>query len=104
MNVAASDALLAAGLGQSEVSEWNAAAQSTTADCAGDCDRYAAFWARSNDLLSRLPRKPERSVAEAAAAQTILAAARDHRERFLAAHADTVYDRLTQNCTRFVRI
>ena len=103
-NDANADALHAAGLSQADVARWQAAAQSTTADYAEDCHRYSAFWARSNDLLERLPAKPKRNAAETAAAQAILAAARDHRERFLAAHVDMLYDRLTNNRTRFLRV
>ena len=96
--------LLAAGLGQNEVMQWFSAAQTTTADYAADCPRYSAFWAHSNDLLKRLPAKPKRTEAETTAAQAILAEARDHRERFLSPHVDMVYDRLTNNRTRFLRI
>src|SRR5262249_15415310 len=100
----ASDILLAAGLGQGEVAQWHAAAQATTTDYETDHNGYCAFWALSNDLLGRMPPKPRRNPAEAAAAQAVLAAARDHRERLLAAHVDTVYDRLTDNRMRFVRL
>ena len=98
------DRLLAAGLADSDVAQWMAAHQNATADYDGDQRRYSQFWARCDDLVRRLPEKLARSGAEAAAAQAIFLAARDHRERFLSAHADTVYDRLTRNRRRFVRI
>jgi thioesterase DpgC len=100
----AADLLRAAGLADSDVAQWMAAQQSATADYDGDQRRYSQFWARSDDLVRRLPEKPARSGAEAAAAEAIFLAARDHRERFLTAHADTVYDRLTRNRCRFMRI
>jgi len=98
------DCLPAAGFADSDVEQWMAARQSATADYDGDQRRYSQFWARCDDLVRRLPEKPARSGVETAAAQAIFLAARDHRERFLSAHADTVYDRLTRNRRRFVRI
>ena len=100
----ATDALRPSGLDESTIAGWRAAMQPATADYEGDCRRYSAFWIRSNDLLARLPSKPKRNPTEAAAAAMILAAARDHRERFLGAHAEPLYDRLTHGRTQFVRI
>src|SRR5215470_539553 len=100
----AMDALGASGLDDSTIAGWRAVMQPATADYEGDCRRYSAFWIRSNDVLARLPPKPRRNPTEAAAAATILAAARDHRERFLGAHAEPLYDRLTHSRTQFVRI
>src|SRR5437879_13207614 len=100
----ATDALHAAGLDASAVAGWRAAMQAATADYEGDCRRYSAFWTKSSDLVARLPAKPRRNSAEAAAAATILAAARDHRERYLGAHAEALYDRLTHSRTQIVRI
>jgi (3,5-dihydroxyphenyl)acetyl-CoA 1,2-dioxygenase len=81
-----------------------AASPRDSADYHGDRRRYAQFWKIADELLARLPRKPDRSPAEAATAQSILAAAREHRERFLRAHVDMVYDELTRQRTRFVRL
>jgi thioesterase DpgC len=100
----AAASLRAAGLGDSVVVEWTKAQPGTTADYDADQLRYSQFWARCNDLLRRLPDKPSRNAAEAAAAAAILTVARDHRERFLAAHAETLYDRLTRNRSRFIRL
>ena len=102
--VSASDCLRAAGLGDTAVAEWTAAQQSQVADFERDCHGYSQFWQRSNDLLQRLPETPQRSDIEAAAVQAILMAARDHRERFLTAHAETLYDRLTRERSIFVRL
>src|SRR5262249_16922810 len=62
------------------------------------------FWRCGDDLLQRLPPKPRRSDAEAAAAHAILTSARAHRERFLGAHAEALYDQLTRNRSRFLRL
>src|SRR5262249_25114803 len=96
--------LRAAGLAQPEVNAWLAGMQTATSDYGNDSARYSKFWIRSNDLLGRLPAKPSRNAAEAKAAQVILSAGREHRERFLTAYAETLYDVLTNRRTRFVRI
>src|ERR1700733_5610368 len=98
------DRLRHAGLADSAVAAWGAGHQDATADYDADRQSYSQFWARCDDLVRRLPEKPARSSAEAEAAEAIFLAARDHRERFLAAHAVTVYDRLTQNRRRFMRL
>jgi len=67
-----------------------------------DCARHSAFWRRGAELLARLPRKPQRSEAEGAAA--ILEKARASRERFLAAHAAAIYDALSDDRSRFLRL
>src|SRR5262249_62137381 len=47
---------------------------------------------------------PQRSSREQAAAQAILTRARAARTRFLAHHAEAVYDALTDRRARFVRV
>jgi (3,5-dihydroxyphenyl)acetyl-CoA 1,2-dioxygenase len=96
--------LRAAGLDQAAVAAWAGARQERTTDLAGDRERYAQFWRCCDDLLRRLPPKERRGDAEAAAAHAILTSARAHRERFLAAHAEALYDRLTRNRSRFLRL
>jgi (3,5-dihydroxyphenyl)acetyl-CoA 1,2-dioxygenase len=98
------DRVRASGLGESAVAEWQADAVDVTGDYNADAARFATFWGRSNDLLRRLPPKPKRSDAEAAAAVRLLAAAREHRERFLTCHVGRVYDKITRERTRFVRL
>src|SRR5689334_6117504 len=75
-----------------------------TADYEADCHHHADFWARCDRLLQRLPAKPQRSAAEQAAAEAILALTRAAREQFLGRHAERLYDHLTDGCRRFVRI
>src|SRR5207244_13197739 len=67
-----------------------------TGDFAGDCARYSRFWESSAARLARLPAKPARNADEAQVAERIKQAARDARARFLSAHVEGVYDRLTQ--------
>src|SRR5207245_3680313 len=75
-----------------------------TGDFTGDCVRYSRFWESSAALLARLPAKPARNAEQAQAAERIKQAARDARGRFLSAHVEAVYDRLTQNRSRFIRV
>ena len=75
-----------------------------TGDFAGDCARYSRFWESSAARLARLPAKPARNADEAQAAEQIKQAARDARARFLSAHVEGVYDRLTQKRSRFIRV
>jgi len=75
-----------------------------TADFEGDCSRYSRYWESAALRLGKLPPKPERNAEEAQAAEAVKGEARAARSRFLAAHADAVYDRLTLNRSRFVRV
>ena len=96
--------LQSAGLDQRAVAEWIAAAPQRTGDYYVDRPRYSRYWQLGADLLGRLPNKPARGPGEARAAQSILAAAREQREHFLAAHAETLYDELTHQRSRFIRL
>jgi enoyl-CoA hydratase/carnithine racemase len=75
-----------------------------TTDFEGDCPRYSRYWESAGSRLGKLPPKPGRSADEAAAADRIKREAREARSRFLAAHVETVYDRLTHGRSRFVRV
>jgi thioesterase DpgC len=74
----------------------------------GDFERDAAacsrVWADSATALARLPAKPRRDPEQVATAETLSRDARALRERFLAAHAAHVYDRLTSGRTKFLRV
>jgi len=96
--------LRAAGLGDDAVTAWLAAKVERTADFDTDKARYSGVFHHCDDLLQRLPQKPKRNDTEAAAAVTLLTSAREHRERFLAAHGEALYDRLTRNCSLFLRL
>jgi (3,5-dihydroxyphenyl)acetyl-CoA 1,2-dioxygenase len=98
------EVLNSAGLGPSATAEWNAAKLAQTSDFESDIQRFGNFWKICNGHLAKLPKKPARNSAESAAAAEILLVAREHREKFLTAHAETLYDRLTQNRSRFLRL
>jgi thioesterase DpgC len=104
MTSSAADRLRAAGLPESAVAQWAAAEPRAGGEYGPDRQRFSQYWARSDELLRRLPPKPQRNNAEAAAAAAILAATREQRERFLGVHRGTVYDLLTNSRTRFVRV
>jgi thioesterase DpgC len=87
--------LSAAGIASDAAAEWLASEQTRTADLATDRNRHATFWQRSAALVAALPAKPKRNEAEVAAAALILGRAREGRERFLAVHAEAVYDEIT---------
>ncbi len=95
MEPASADMLVAAGIAEEAVADWLAAEPARTADLATDRHRYAAFWERSAALVAMLPPKSARTDAEAAAAAGVLSQARAARERFLAVHAEAVYDEVT---------
>jgi thioesterase DpgC len=96
--------LRGAGLGDDDIASWAAAQVEQTADFEADRARYSRFFRHCDDLLQRLPPKPLRNDAEAAAAAALLTSAREHRERFLAAHGEALYDRLTRNRSLFLRV
>src|SRR3984885_13465128 len=88
---------------------WQAAEPDSTtgfaeSDFAGDCRRYAAYWKLARELLESLPSKPARNDQQAQTAETIQEKARAARQRFLAQHTASVYERLTQNYSRFLRV
>jgi thioesterase DpgC len=99
-----SESLQRAGIGTDAVTAWLAAAPRDAGDFAGDCTRYSRFWESSTALLARLPAKPARDAQQAEAAEQIKQIAREARTRFLRAHVEAVYDRLTHNRSRFIRV
>jgi thioesterase DpgC len=97
-------ALKTAGLDERAVAEWTATTPKRTGDFYVDRPRYERFWQLSAELLARLPKKPARNATEAGAAAAILAAAREQREHFLAVHCEVLYDELTRDRSKFIRL
>ena len=62
------------------------------------------FWRAGANLLAKLPKKPLRTVEQQLAADLILLNCRTTRERFLTAHADSVYRKLTNRLENFLRV
>jgi enoyl-CoA hydratase/carnithine racemase len=96
--------LCAAGLGAADVADWAASEPRSTPDYNSDCKSYSQFWARSADLVGRLPPKSKRDTAENNAAGAINQCAREQREKFLTVHCETLYELLTSARSRFVRV
>jgi thioesterase DpgC len=101
---AAGRTLQGAGLDDKTIAAWLAAAPGEAADFAHDRRRYAQFFKQCDELVGLLPRKPKRSSAEAEAARFVFATARTDRERFLAVHVSALYDELTHQRSRFIRL
>ena len=76
----------------------------TRGDLKVDGRAFGAHWAALKWKLSLLPAKPERSPSEQEEAARLQGLARDAREHFLRAHAETLYDQLTGGGARFVRL
>ena len=93
-----------AGIGSEGIESWLASVPLDIGDFTGDCARYSPFWQTGAALLERLPAKPARNAGQADAAEHIKRIAREARTRFLSSHVGAVYDRLTRNRTRFVRV
>lgn len=98
------ESLRRAQISSDVVEAWHAAAPADTADFAGDCIRYSRFWQTSAQILARLPAKPSRDATQSEAAEQIKRVAREARTAFLRAHAAAVYDKLTRNRSKFVRV
>jgi thioesterase DpgC len=99
-----SDALAAAGLPSGDVAAWRLAEPGISGAVAMDQQRFAAFWTLGERLLAALPAPGGRKAVEAAAARAVHDACRAGRERFLKAHAGTVYAAVTAGFSRFVRV
>jgi thioesterase DpgC len=96
--------LAAAGLPADEVRAWRAAQPGEATDFAADCRMFSDYWQRTARLLARLPQPGQRRDHEREAARVILETARKARVRFLRRHVETLYDALTGNRSRFVRL
>ena len=95
--------LEAAGLPSSEVDAWRAGAPSQDASFDAASTETSAHLRRGEDLLARLPARPDRNEAEAEAAAALAAALDAERSRFLRGHVEGVYDALTDGLRREVR-
>lgn len=74
------------------------------ADFATDKPALLARLKRLDEQLAKLPPKPKRGPADAQAAAALLEEGRNARAGFLRLHARAVYDSLTGNRSRFVRV
>jgi thioesterase DpgC len=98
------ECLTTAGLSAADAQAWLQSEPDGTGNFAADSQRYSRFWTTSVRLAGRLPPRARRNDKEGAAAGAIVGRVRASRLRFLRAHADALYDALTGNKSRFVRI
>ena len=98
------DALLeAAGLPAAEVDAWRSSEPCPTDPFEAASAATCSHLVRGEELLGRLPERPDRSEAEAHAAAALAAALDAERSRFLRAHIEAVYAALTDDLSRAVR-
>src|ERR1700740_3448455 len=69
-----------------------------------DAAASSHFWLIGAGLLAKLPPKPKRSRAEAAAAELITRTSRQARDGFLDLHVEMLYRTLTKDYGSFVRV
>ncbi len=93
-----------AGLPADAVKAWLSSGEPICSDRTRDTEIFGRQWRLGAELLARLPGKPKRSPAEAAAAAAILARDRTARENYLAAHAGAIYLLLTDNLAKYKRV
>jgi thioesterase DpgC len=86
------------------MNDWRAAIPTGTSGFEADCETYSRFWKLAAEVLARLPARPKRSAQEHGAAEELKTAARQARKRFAQAHALALYDRVTENGWKFVRV
>jgi (3,5-dihydroxyphenyl)acetyl-CoA 1,2-dioxygenase len=95
--------LEAAGLPSAEIDAWRAREPEQAASFAAASEATCAHLVRGEELLGRLPLRPERNDVEAEAAAALRTALDAERSRFLRAHADGVYGALTDGLRRALR-
>ena len=92
-------------LTESDLASWIAAAPAGAAGSfMAEAGATTAFLERGARLLADLPARPDRDESEAASATEISRALHDARERFLAAHAERVYELLTDELSTPLRV
>jgi (3,5-dihydroxyphenyl)acetyl-CoA 1,2-dioxygenase len=96
--------LTAAGLPSDAVSAWNDAAPKLTGSYPQDRDHFSDYWLRSAHLLSLLPPANRRTEREQAAGASIVETARRTRRQFLRDHVEGLYNAVTADGTRHIRV
>ena len=105
MNVGETRALLEkSGLQPQAVSEWLGDEPTMRGDYADDALAHMRFWRAGTDLLAQLPRKSQRSEAAQDGAAALHRVLRTSRDRFLAAHVETLYRAITGEMRNFVGV
>jgi len=95
--------LEAAGLSPTEVADWAKSAPPGDAAYPAAAQATSDFLTRGEELLRRLPLRPDRNEAEADAAAELRTTLDEVRSGFLHAHAADLYAALTDDLRRAVR-
>jgi (3,5-dihydroxyphenyl)acetyl-CoA 1,2-dioxygenase len=103
------EVLRASGLAEDQLSGWAAAASRADGPPGpgafdADARETTSFLEQGERLLAGLPARPRRDEREQAAADAIIAALHEARERFLRAHAERLYTILTDDLARPLRV
>jgi thioesterase DpgC len=93
-----------AGLPRDAVAAWLDTDDVLHGDFSADVEKFSRRWRLGAELLARLPAKPARSDAQAAALAVIMDRDRAARARFLDCHIEALYRRLTEDCSKFKRV
>jgi thioesterase DpgC len=93
-----------AGLPRDLVAAWLDSDDTLTGDFRRDADSFSQRWKIGTELLSGLPAKPARSESQQTAAVAIMERDRAARTKFLDAHVESVYRRLTADFAKFKRV
>ena len=96
--------LVAAGMAADDVNRWLAAWPFGLESFEDESRTHSKFWAASARLLLQLPPPAQRQDQHRVAADAVQEAARSMRVNFLRTHGEEVYDVLTDNMTRSVRV
>jgi thioesterase DpgC len=92
------------GFAPSDVAMWFSAEPEICNSFDRDAATCSKFWGLSERLRAQLPGKSARGTDEAAAGIAIHRKERELRERFLAAHVEELYGKLTGEMSQFIRI
>jgi (3,5-dihydroxyphenyl)acetyl-CoA 1,2-dioxygenase len=96
--------LEAAGLSEQEVAAWRSATPTTLGSFPAAARATCDFLTRGEELLGRLPARPERSEAQQAAAAELIAFLNGARTDFMRAYAADVYAALTDDMRLSLRV
>jgi thioesterase DpgC len=92
-----------AGLSPTEIADWERSRPAGGADFPAAAQASSEFLTRGEQLLARLPARPDRAEAEAGAAAQLRSALDAERTRFLRGHAEDVYGALTDDLRLAIR-
>jgi (3,5-dihydroxyphenyl)acetyl-CoA 1,2-dioxygenase len=104
IRVDTNEVLHRAGLPVSAASAWSKARPRFSGNLKRDTAAASKFWRGGSGLLAKLSKKSKRTPEQQLAAGFILLDCRHTREDFLTHHAETIYRKLTNNLSAFLRV